>query len=58
VGGFTTDESRAAKDFPTDLFLPARSEIFSVQKFLVRKFVGRIFFYSKVKKPKNFPVES
>jgi len=52
-----TDESRAAKDFPTDLFLPARSEIFSGQKFLARNSFYRIFSGSKGKKPKNFPVE-
>jgi len=43
---------------PADHAPPARSEIFSGQKFPVRKFVGRIFFDSKFENPKNFPVKS
>jgi hypothetical protein len=58
VAGFTTKNSRAAGFDPADRVLPVRSEIFFGQKFPVRKFVGRIFFGSKVENCKNFWIES
>jgi len=57
VAGFTTKACRFPKIDPADHVPPARSEIFYGQKFLVRKFLGRIFFGSKFENPKKFPVE-
>jgi hypothetical protein len=58
VAGVTTEGGRDARDFPADLFLPARSEIFSGQKFLARKFVRPDFFAAKVFPAKIFRLES
>jgi len=52
-----TERARSPKIFPADLIPPARSEIFSGLKFLVRNLVRPDFFAAKVFPAKIFRLE-